>query len=147
MRFFLATVLAFMVAQFVAAGSTSPSSLQLPNGYTEVQSFITFHGRVVDGGQNVTLKGTVEQIVAQIKRVNPTYFARNSTIKASDHDESKAEAGKSTLFCNLPDGAPGYIEPIEEAIQYLGALNGYCGASPGPGACGRISCSYQSAIW
>ena len=49
---------------------------------------------MVEGGQNVTLKGTVEQIVAQIKRVNPTYFARNSTIKASDHDESKAEAGK-----------------------------------------------------
>lgn len=35
---------------------------------------------------------------------------------------------------------------IESGVHYLQKLQGSCGNGPGPGNCGRISCSYNSAI-
>lgn len=36
---------------------------------------------------------------------------------------------------------------IEKGIAYLRGLNGKPGNGAGPGACGQVSCAYNSAIW
>lgn len=40
-----------------------------------------------------------------------------------------------------------YLEPIVEGISYLRGVPGSPSNGPGPGNCGRVSCSYESAIW
>lgn len=36
---------------------------------------------------------------------------------------------------------------IQDGINYLMGVGGQPSNGPGPGACGRVSCSYDAAIW
>jgi len=42
---------------------------------------------------------------------------------------------------------PADIEQIAMGIQYLSGLAGKPGNGPGPGNCGRVSCSWGASIW
>ncbi|KAK3369240.1 hypothetical protein B0T24DRAFT_681268 [Lasiosphaeria ovina] len=48
--------------------------------------------------------------------------------------------------CGIYPGAS-YL-PIRDAITYLrNRISGHTGSGPGPNNCGRVSCSYRSAVW
>lgn len=49
------------------------------------------------------------------------------------------------VTCNNYDQA--ISSRIKEGIRYLRGVNGKPSNGPGPGNCGRVSCSYNSAIW
>ncbi|KAG8424721.1 hypothetical protein J3458_001492 [Metarhizium acridum] len=55
----------------------------------------------------------------------------------------------SQVICGT--GALGWhpckVRRIEEGIEYLRGLAGVPRNGPGPETCGRVSCSYQAAIW
>ena len=51
------------------------------------------------------------------------------------------------LMCFLPQWNSCNGNHVNEGINYLLGVDGKPGNGPGPGNCGRVSCSYQSAIY
>lgn len=49
--------------------------------------------------------------------------------------------------CNNIAGGTASNRRIQEGIAYLGTVSGTPVEGPGPGACGRVSCSYGGAIY
>lgn len=49
-------------------------------------------------------------------------------------------------FCNIGGGRASSYR-IKQGIEYLGTVPGSPGQGPGPGSCGRVSCSYGAAIY
>lgn len=97
-------------------------------------------------GQIQILNGTVQEVVAQAVQLNPD-FKLSSTKRAADAGVMARELHKRDVICgNFPTANP---KRILEGIAYLNSLPGGDRPTngPGPGACGRVSCSYNSAIW
>lgn len=114
------------------------------------------------GGPTVILNGTAQEVYAQLLNLNPNYEAQLGTI------DQKAAASAITRRSALlhrkrqhqvvgpywdGDWKCGYgdkgadIGAIRVGVHYLRGLNGRPANGPGPGNCGRVSCSYNSAIW
>ncbi|KAK7756191.1 hypothetical protein SLS62_001784 [Diatrype stigma] len=152
MHFVLTAMLALGVLGLAATApnntASSKSSL-LPAGYVDSGLSLTFEGPLFVGGPNVTLSGTLEKIVAQINATNPEYFLSNETSNdsVSGHGASKGGNQEGPVYCHLGTPNPASLAPIEEAVSYLERLKGGCIAPAGPGYCGKISCSYDSAVW
>ncbi|PGH27625.1 hypothetical protein AJ80_00638 [Polytolypa hystricis UAMH7299] len=102
-------------------------------------------------GKNTTLTGTVQQVYAQLLDMNPQYEAQFGTIEhnataVEDEDEDVTTRSKREhTICNPFPRAP--CNRINEGISYLTRVNGRPTNGPGPGNCGRVSCSWSSAIW
>jgi hypothetical protein len=96
----------------------------------------------VSPGQKHLLNGTVQEVMAQAIAINPAFklVERNP---ANAKDSSIVKRGDK-ICNNFPQGKKG---PLQDGVNYLRGLNGMPTNGPGPGACGRVSCSYASAIW
>ncbi|RYP73364.1 hypothetical protein DL769_004237 [Monosporascus sp. CRB-8-3] len=174
MLYLVATLLLPSAVIFGAKGpaaATKPSAReQSPStaAHTETAVPMMFTGALRAGGPNVTYKGTLQSIVKQIRAENPQYPFRNRTrfpissddsMKSGDTSVGRSDttgailsegarnARDNNVFCGV--GGDGWAdkEAIVEAITYLRDLTGACYSYPGPGFCGRISCSYNSAVW
>lgn len=53
----------------------------------------------------------------------------------------------STRYCNNIPGGTTSGWRVKQGIEYLGTVAGTPTEGPGPGACGRVSCSYGAAIY
>lgn len=62
---------------------------------------MTFEGPIFVGGPNVTLQGTLEDIVAQINATNPQYFLTNDT-GSGNGAASKDGAQDVCTYASLP---------------------------------------------
>lgn len=64
--------------------------------------------------------------------------------------EARASLDKHYIFYQVDCRSPGWkleeYEAIGSGIAYLKTLRGSPRNGPGPGACGRAGCSYDSAI-
>ncbi|KAL4791933.1 hypothetical protein BDV19DRAFT_392569 [Aspergillus venezuelensis] len=113
-------------------------------------------------GQTFQSNGTVEEVYSRLAESHPewdeSYFkpalARLTQPASSSSSSSSSPAAleKRTDFYNdgwLVCGQwPGADRPrIQEGINYLRLVPGRPGNGPGPGNCGRVSCSYNAAIW
>ncbi|RYO89426.1 hypothetical protein DL766_003259 [Monosporascus sp. MC13-8B] len=174
MPYSIATLLLVSAAMLGAKGlaaATKPSA-RGPSPSTAAHSEtavpMMFTGALRAGGPTVTYSGTLQSIVKQIRAENPHYPFRNRTAFPITPDDSTKvgdtgvgrsdtisatrsdgvlNAREDNVFCGV--GGDGWAdkEAIVEAITYLRDLTGACYALPGPGFCGRISCSYNSAVW
>lgn len=103
------------------------------------------------GGETVLLNGTIEEAHEQLLKLNPNWdneFPEDISeededqsshlVKRSDFYRAKYECGKWPKAREVP---------IINGIQYLRRVKGRPYAGPGPAKCGRVSCSYNSAIW
>ncbi|KAH7305270.1 hypothetical protein B0I35DRAFT_444276 [Stachybotrys elegans] len=125
---------------------------ELPDGY-DFSGELQVIGPLVDGGENVTLYGTVESVVAQIQSVVPEFKVEeeeewNSTISSRDI-EIRAHA--THHFCRAGKvGAYGGSEAkrnqISREISYLRSIGDRtCGVNAR--SCVRVSCSNGAGIW
>lgn len=104
-------------------------------------------------GLLVTMNGTVQQIYQQILEINPEYESEfgpvwNATAPTPDEiwrANFAAERRETWSDCGHWD--PARAEAIWEGINHLNHVSGRPLSRPGPGVCGRVSCSYDSAIW
>jgi hypothetical protein len=98
------------------------------------------------------LNGTVEEVVAHLAQVNP-HWKRDFGVY------SKATKFSKRTYSNWRD-APNYDPPFAwqracayqdptgiDTIDRTSPSKERPGASPGPRRCGRVSCSWSSAIW
>ncbi|KAI1320861.1 hypothetical protein F5Y16DRAFT_405454 [Xylariaceae sp. FL0255] len=123
----------------------------LPSNYT--LSTITWSLPIVEGGPNYTFNGT--QVFAQVNQervrqgLEPLEDpARNTAdIMSSSDDVDLHDRTYTKDICKVGLDGAGELIRIQQGITYLRSLSGTCTNGPGPGNCGRISCSWSSAIY
>lgn len=105
-------------------------------------------------GRTVTLNGTVEQFYDQLQEINPEYEAefgtiydKNTTTLLEIWRTPGAMERQHDASSDCGHWDPARAEAIWEGINHLNHVSGKPVSKPGPGVCGRVSCSYDSAIW
>ncbi|POR34340.1 Uncharacterized protein TPAR_05483 [Tolypocladium paradoxum] len=109
---------------------------------------LTWEVKVFPREPPMNFSGTIQEVQAQINKVNPkwnaTYFNGASEKRRENRPVFyQTICGPGPYGWNEADASS-----IKYGINYLGGLifskpiNG-----PGTGNCGRVSCSYNSAIW
>lgn len=103
----------------------------------------------------MTVSGTVQQAVAELEKINPNFKADFNITDVAEEDVAAPEvAGSlqkrtdfkgSRVICNN-FGTADYVA-YREGINYLNGVPGKPYAPAGPSACGRVSCSSNTAIW
>ncbi|OAR03175.1 hypothetical protein LLEC1_04011 [Akanthomyces lecanii] len=93
----------------------------------------------VSPGQVQVLNGTVEEVYSQVLQLNPDYALSTTAQRRSELQP------RSRLVCGNYGLA--HKNRILEGVRYLRTLNAAPRNGPGPANCGRVSCSYNSAIW
>ena len=97
-------------------------------------------------GQVHRLNGTVQEVHAQILKINPHFKLKNAPPETSPVlEQDGGLAKRSTVNCGTWPTCSTYR--IRQGVQYLHTIGGKPYQRPGPGACSRASCSYNSAIW
>ncbi|KAK4211586.1 hypothetical protein QBC37DRAFT_426618 [Rhypophila decipiens] len=129
----------------LALAVNAPVGLHAPIPGYEI-SEITWEVDVFNNGTLFNLTGTIEQVHADVSKMNP-----NSTfVSSAIHQGKPADAADDwTVHCgpgafNWLPARPGRID---DGIYHLSKVSGQPRAGPGPGACARVSCSWESAIW
>ncbi|KAF5540313.1 hypothetical protein FPHYL_12086 [Fusarium phyllophilum] len=130
---------------------------------TELEAPIEGYGVVVPeweveitpGGPATVLNGTIEEVHEELLQLNPDWdeeYTGNSTeselterdpsfqlFARTDFSDSEYHCGGRWLKCRTTI--------INQGISYLRRTKGKPKNGPGPGNCGRVSCSFNSAIW
>lgn len=111
-------------------------------------------GEVVSGAGLVTLEGSLEEIGDQIREINPQYFetdhSNETIVEAADGLNKRQVGGCSprginvAVSCNTRFGTVRGRD-ISNGLSYLGQMGGCL--TQQANRCGRISCSYNSAIY
>lgn len=107
---------------------------------------------VSPGGPLVNLSGTIEEVHTELLKLNPDwdthYLAEKETRGIADTTSSiqKRSFDLSSYFCGGRWPACLWAE-IRHGVSYLRGVQGRPVNGAGPGNCGRVSCSYDSAIW
>ncbi|KAL7908091.1 hypothetical protein GGI35DRAFT_486226 [Trichoderma velutinum] len=111
----------------------------------EVQAFVD--------GPKMNISGTIEQVYSKLLKLNPDWDehfmnATNVNNQPTDDEKRSLQARFGPVCGNggQPWGA-GIQDYIIRGIAYLRGVAGQPTNGPGPGNCGRVSCSYSSAIW
>ncbi|KAK4227636.1 hypothetical protein QBC38DRAFT_363874 [Podospora fimiseda] len=136
--------------------SSPSSSPPIPSGYSIVP--LTW-SLPLDPSSPSTLhefNGTVQQVHAQLLSLNPNWdIDFNFNITTSSSISSIPDPIPSSLSkrdwtdCSAPSTHGPALDrnAIYWGIEYLRGLSGQAQRGPGPRSCGRVSCSWNSAIW
>ncbi|KAK3321678.1 hypothetical protein B0H66DRAFT_178914 [Apodospora peruviana] len=113
---------------------------------------ITWEVQAFADGTMVNVTGTIEQVYDKLVKINPDFL--NTVANITDTVTELRVAGTEHLDPGVSCGPNGhrewdrcYPKPIADGIKYLRGVPGSPANGPGPGACGRVSCSWKSAIW
>ncbi|KAI3332150.1 hypothetical protein HD806DRAFT_184132 [Xylariaceae sp. AK1471] len=125
----------------------------LPANYTIKP--ITWTGPIVPGGENYSFQGTVQEVFAQANAIRaklgfplePHPTSNTNTTVFSRNEDSLTARQWDKDICNvgLPGSAAAHI--IDDGIKFVSKSTADCSLGAGPGTCGRISCSYNAAIY
>ncbi|OLN91623.1 hypothetical protein CCHL11_06601 [Colletotrichum chlorophyti] len=106
------------------------------------------------GGTNVSLNGTVEEIFGELSNSDPI-LTRGLSAKFADEPReepsfqglkrSYSDFSGAPIVCNTY--YPGNAFRLWQGIRYLYGITGRPYSSAGPSSCGRVSCSWRTAIW
>ncbi|KAE8343326.1 hypothetical protein BDV24DRAFT_161763 [Aspergillus arachidicola] len=140
------TYIWFLAAALLAQAQPDESPIE---GYT-IEEF-SWEVETTPGGSTVVLNGTVEQVLSQLRDINPNYDAEFA-IPADEVEHPVEEEATSSHLTKRGDvKCGGYPKArrvhIEQGIKYLRGVPGKPQRGPGPGSCGQVSCSWSSAIW
>ncbi|WYZ36091.1 hypothetical protein EsH8_X_000738 [Colletotrichum jinshuiense] len=146
--------LSFLAAQVVAQGAPI-------EGYGVVD--LEWEVDISSDGRKGIFNGTIEQIAEEVAKINPNW---KEEFNISSTPEEAAAAVKEIFQRDTEWGVGkrqaewdefrrecfGRWSPAESwaillGIEYLDKIPGQPSNGPGPGNCGRVSCSADSAIW
>ncbi|KAK4449043.1 hypothetical protein QBC34DRAFT_380525 [Podospora aff. communis PSN243] len=85
------------------------------------------------------------KVVAQAKGLNPDFKLRPVPAGPPPAPPAMRLTRREVKFCNNFGKAS--VAAIRDGVSYLRGVPGIPTNGPGPGACGRVSCSYNSAIY
>ncbi|QDS73751.1 hypothetical protein FKW77_005011 [Venturia effusa] len=152
MHCFLSTALIGMcfIGQALAETLATKSQSVIP-GYDIVE--LSWKIQAHPDGSNITVNGTIENAIAEITKINPNWkvdFDFDDRVAAASQGHIPWDDWENPIRCGSPWPETIYLEkndPISRGISYLQHKNGVPGKGPGPGQCGRVSCSEESAIY
>lgn len=101
-------------------------------------------------GPELTLKGTVQEVHAQLVGMNPNYDADFGLAELDARDDklvARSDFRNTRTDCGPQVYGKASVDRLNSGIKYLRKLKGQPRNGGGPGACGRVSCSYNTAIW
>lgn len=108
------------------------------------------------GGPKIILNGTAQEVHDQLLELNPNFdedFGLHEPItEGSDTSDDAAGLTKRNIFPGNAGyncfGRWGFVftDTLWDGIDYLRRVGGQPSNGPGPGNCGRVSCSYRTAI-
>lgn len=107
---------------------------------------------VTPGGEKVTLNGTVQEVHAQLLKLNPNWnedFSFNKSSSSSDLVKRTNFDPSDEYYCGGRFEGVGITRNfvIEDGIAYLRGIGGVPTAPSGSGGwCSRVSCAYDAAI-
>ncbi|TKW59115.1 hypothetical protein CTA1_900 [Colletotrichum tanaceti] len=126
-------------------------------GYGVVPIEWEFDPDTTQTGSSVRLNGTVEEVWQQLLAINPNVgeVFRDNIVASNKQAEAKAAAQgsngvqKRAVFRNHNCYNFGVCSTgaIRSGINYLRGIGGRPSNGPGPGNCGRVSCSTNSGTW
>lgn len=114
---------------------------------------------------NLSVTGTIQDVLSNISHVDPVTASKiyqgiarlNSTLNTTedlvDRDDLSTRAASDYTPTNLDcwvwmnKYGRASVYYIWQGIEYLDQVPGTPGNGPGPGNCGRVSCSYGAAIY
>ncbi|AEO69047.1 fd896ae8-f71e-4e42-ba99-548a03bad6f5 [Thermothielavioides terrestris] len=136
MRAYFAALLASLIATAARAAESPIPGYRIVPIQWEIE---------VAPGQIARLNGTVQEVYAQALQINPNFKLKTPSTparprRALAHQRSKVED------CNYPYPLA-EASKIHDGVEYLRGVPGKPVEGPGPTACGRVSCSWKSAIW
>ncbi|WXC44252.1 hypothetical protein QX201_003989 [Fusarium graminearum] len=110
---------------------------------------------ITPGGPTTVLNGTIEEVHDELLQLNPDWdeeYAGNSTDSELTERDSGFELFGRTDFSDAEYHCGGRWPKcrttfVNQGISYLRRTKGKPTNGPGPGNCGRVSCSFNSAIW
>ncbi|KAH8879273.1 hypothetical protein GQ53DRAFT_854953 [Thozetella sp. PMI_491] len=108
----------------------------------------TWEIETAPGGSKTNVTGTVQEIVANISAINPNW-KNDFNLSESGLPHKRLSVPFTGILCNIRI-SEWYVarrSAIRDGVAYLNSISGTPTNGPGPGNCGRVSCSYQSAIW
>ncbi|KAK5652333.1 hypothetical protein OQA88_10525 [Cercophora sp. LCS_1] len=124
-----------LLAPALAAAITIP-------GYTIVP--LTWEIEVAPG-QIATLNGTVQDVIAQAKTINPDFTLPDAPPEPATVPRRRSKlSSREVKFCNNFGRAE--TGPILEGVSYLRRLGGQPTLGPGPGKCARNTGS-KTVTW
>lgn len=93
----------------------------------------------VSPGQIATLNGTVQEVIAQAKTLNPDFTLPDAPPEPAAVPRRRSQLSRREVkFCNNFGRAE--TGPILEGVNYLRRRGGQPTLGPGPGRCARVSC-------
>ena len=104
---------------------------------------------VTPGGDKVILEGTVQEVHADLLKLNPNWDDDFFNKSSSSHLHKRTYFDASDEhYCGgmFPVVNYEYNWAIKDGISYLRGLGGVPTAPTRPGWCSRVSCSYDAAI-
>ncbi|OGM47429.1 hypothetical protein ABOM_002527 [Aspergillus bombycis] len=134
--------IAVLLACSVAAGPVE-SSTQGPPGYGVED--LEWSVQLTESDDPINVKGTVEDVVTELSKQNPSAEAQIRARGKAKQSLMK-RADPTGYYCGEPF-TPVSSASISRGIEYLQGVPGKPVNGPGPGNCGRVSCSYNAAIW
>ncbi|GFF63739.1 hypothetical protein IFM60648_01027 [Aspergillus lentulus] len=126
-------------------GLVAKASQSVIPGYNVVD--IEWQVQVTAGGPTVNVTGTVEEVYAHLKTLNPGFEEEFPPVAHNDVIEARgADYTMQSYYCHGPWPTCSWYR-IQQGVSYLDGVPGRPSQGPGPGSCGRVSCSYNSAIY
>ncbi|CCC04870.1 hypothetical protein SMACR_04238 [Sordaria macrospora] len=109
---------------------------------------ITWQVKARPDGPTMNVTGTIQQVFDALDKANPNFrhdfgIANKSVLPATAESSSSYEVEK--VVCTGFDYAR--KDATQDGIKHLNSVPGAPANGPGPGNCGRVSCSYDSAIY
>ncbi|KAI0153103.1 hypothetical protein GGR57DRAFT_156232 [Xylariaceae sp. FL1272] len=146
MNIFLSFILASL-AMCAVLNQVPPEAIRrgLPDGYSLAD--VTWTVPIVEGGADHTFNGTVQEVFAQINHARAQQGLDpldDPTVNSTERVDIKRSYDKT--LCNVGLTASADEWRIYQGIEYLQGVKGRCGMT-GPRVCGRISCSWDAAIF
>ncbi|KAK3388550.1 hypothetical protein B0T20DRAFT_98089 [Sordaria brevicollis] len=150
----LTAAAALAILQFPAAHAAptviegdSVTTVEPIPGYNIVD--LTWEVEITPGGPTMNVTGTIQDVVKRLTEVNPNYvsdFGLDKPIDDMDLPVQTRAWVERNIFCDVPF-SDASNEEIVKGIKYLRTVSGRPKNGPGPDNCGRVSCSYYSAIY
>lgn len=133
------------------ANSFAEGSLVTPNKTYEIIDINWY--LEVNNTYNVTATGTIQELFGNLTVADPLAAAAiNQSVSGTLNETNliellarDASSNPTTIICNEFPSAS--AQRIRDGITYLKGVPGKPSNGPGPGTCGRVSCSYDSAIY
>ncbi|KAK4452760.1 hypothetical protein QBC34DRAFT_455797 [Podospora aff. communis PSN243] len=134
----------FAAAMAVQVVSGAPPVKSPLEGF---EIFIPSWNVEVSPGHFEVLNGTVEEVMSQILEINPDFVVPEPTAEVPAESGAAPLEKRSQVWCNTyPQNSASRVR-FQQGVNYLRGVSGTPHHGAGPNTCGRVSCSYNAAIY